>query len=213
MNSKFLLCLALVLGGDCHAAIIFPAAPKAGRQIAYEKVSRVLQAFPQSFRGLTTNDLTITNALAMYDFSAQDVISNNLLSATKLTGWLYPFMHGTNAVCYVPLATNPNDGTLSKRGGVFGGQDVRNMLVALQKANGLPEVEKQEYECRYLMIFLSFRAIWFHGKTDDVIIPMPPVYYGMKANQPYSEKEIIMLLKPEAENILNMARKYPHLPD
>ncbi|HLZ16443.1 MAG TPA: hypothetical protein VKQ08_05360 [Cyclobacteriaceae bacterium] len=212
MNPKLFLCLALVLSSYCRAAIVFPAAPEKGRQIAYEKVSRVIQAFPQMFKGLATNELTITNAQRMYAVSPQEVVSNNLLSAAKLYAWLYPFVHETNAVLSAPVFINPKDGKLSKRGGVMDGKLVKDMLVALQKADELPQVKKQDYECRYLVMPPSFVAAWLHGKSDDIIIPLPPTYYGKKAYQPYTEKAIIKLLKPEAENILYMAKKYPHLP-
>lgn len=212
MNPKLPLCLALVLSSYCRAAITFPVAPEEGQQIAYEKVGRVSQVLPQMFKGLTTNDLTITYAQRMYAVSPQEVVSNNLLSAAKLYAWLYPFMHGTNAVLSAPLFINPKDRKLSKRGGVMDGTLVKDMLVVLQKADKLPQVKKQDYECRFLVMPPSFVAVWLHGKADDIIIPLPPTYYGKKAYQPYSEKEIMKLLKPEAENTLNVSKKYPHLP-
>ena len=58
----------------------------------------------------------------------------------------------------------------------------------------------------------SFVAVWLHGKSDDIIIPLPPNHYGKKAYQPYTEQAIIKLLKPEAENILSASKQYPNLP-
>jgi hypothetical protein len=86
-------------------------------------------------------------------------------------------------------------------------------LVGLQKAEELPQVQKQDYECRYLDLPFLFHAIWLHGKSDDIIIPLPPTWNEWNAYQPYSESEITKLLKPEAEQKIKMAKKDPHLTD
>ena len=210
MKPKILLCLALVLSSHCRAAIVFPVATEDGRQFAYVKVKEVLQAFPNAFKGLKISDLTMTNALKVYDTGPKDIVSGHLLSAAELFGWQYLFIHGTNAVCEVPLAIDPQDGKLIKRGGVSSGEILQATLVALQKAAELPQVKKQDYECRYLTVPFLFEAIWLHEKSDDIIIPLPPTWGEWNAYQPYSESEIIKLLKPEAENKL---KQNPDLPD
>ena len=40
MKPKIILGLALVLSGNCHAAIVYPKAPDGGRQIVYENAVR-----------------------------------------------------------------------------------------------------------------------------------------------------------------------------
>ena len=118
MKPKLLLCLALVLSGNCHAAIVFPKAPEEGRQIAYEKVAELLQTTPNAFHGLQINELTITNSVQLYSVGPTDIVSGKLLSTAKLTGWRYLFIHGTKAVCEVPLGISPTDGRILKSGGV-----------------------------------------------------------------------------------------------
>jgi hypothetical protein len=210
MNPKLLLCLALVLSRICHAAIVFPKAPEEGRQIAYEKVSGVIQKFPNAYKGLKIEELTISDAHKMYSFGPQNIISGNLLSTADFSGWRYLFIHGTNAVCEVPLIFDPKDGKLSKHGGVFGNELAQAALEALRKAAELPQVKKEDYECRFLVCSLmGFHAIWLHGKSDDIMIPVPPTYDRVNAYQPYSESQIIKLLKSDAENTL---KQDPHLP-
>jgi hypothetical protein len=210
MKSKLLLCLALVLSGNCHAAIIFPQAPEEGWQFASNKISQVIQNFPHIQKGLKVQDWTTTNALKVYDFAPQNVISGKLLAPSKFSGWQYLFARGTNAAFCVWMSVDPKDGKLIKRGGVSEGNFYQSILVGLQKAEELPQVQKQDYECRYLSSPFLFQAIWLHGKSDDIIIPLPPTWNEWKAFQPYSEGKIVKLLKPEAENKL---KQNPHLPD
>lgn len=212
MKLKFIFCLALVLSANCHATIIFPEAPADGWQFASNKISEVIQKFPHIQKGLKVEDLTTTNALKVYSFSPQDVISNDMLSSAKLGSWRYFFAHGTN-VFSVGSQIDPKDGTLIKRGGVSEGEYYQSILVGLQKAQELPQVQKEDYECRYLESPFLFHAIWFHGKSDDIIIPLPPTWNEWNAYQPYSESEITKLLKPEAAQKIKMREKYPHVPE
>jgi hypothetical protein len=210
MQSKLIFCLALVLSVHCHAAIIFPEAPEEGWQLASSEIKDEMQAVPNSFKGLKVEDLTITNALKAYEFSPQDVISNNMLSSAKFGGWLHLFADENNALFSVWMSFDSN-GKLRKPGGVSeGGSYFRAVSVGLQKVEKLPQVQKQDYECRYLDSPVLFHAIWLHSKSDDIIIPLPPTWNKWNAYQPYSESEIIKLLKPEAENKLN---QNPHLLD
>jgi hypothetical protein len=60
MKPKLILCLALVWSGNSNTAIVYPKAPEGGRQIAYEKVSRVIQAFPGAFSRTATSSSVLT---------------------------------------------------------------------------------------------------------------------------------------------------------
>ena len=55
------------------------------------------------------------------------------------------------------------------------------------------------YEFRVLDLpMLDFSAVWLHGKSDDILVPLPPFYNrNWNANQSYKESEIIKLLQPE----------------
>jgi hypothetical protein len=74
---------------------------------------------------------------------------------------------------------------------------------ALLKAEQLPQVKKQDYEPRLLDIpGILFVAVWLHRKSDDIIIPLPNTFGRWNAYQPYSESQMIKLLKPEAKKKL-----------
>jgi hypothetical protein len=201
MKSKIILCLALVLSGNCHAAIVFPVAPEEGRQIAYEGVASFLQMTPTVLGGARIEELTIADPHQSYNANQQDVISSNLLSGAKLAAarWRYFVMRGTNVVGVVELKADEKGGKTLKFVALYQGLATA-MRTALRKAEQLPQVKKQDYEFRYLNLApLSFFAVWLHGKSDDIIIPLPRTYERYNAYQPYSESEIIKILKPEAE--------------
>ena len=210
MKPQPILCLALVLSGICHAAIIFPEAPEEGWQFASNKISEAIQQFPNVHKGLRVEDLTTTNALKVYVSSPRDIVSGKLLASAKCNGWQYLYARGTNAVFSVWMGLDPKDGKLIKRAGVSEGDFYQSILIRLQKVGELPQVQKQDYECRYLSSPFLFQAIWLHGKSDDIVIPLPPTWNEWNAYQPYSESEITKLLKPAAENRL---KQPPGIPD
>lgn len=85
----------------------------------------------------------------------------------------------------------------------------REIPKALAIADQLPQVKRRDYEPRLLDIPpILFVAVWLHGRSDDIIIPLPPTFGRWAADKPYSEKEMIRLLKLEAEKVL----KAPNLP-
>lgn len=73
-------------------------------------------------------------------------------------------------------------------------------------AKQLPQVKRQDYEFRRLDCpAILFVAIWLHGKSDDIIIPLPPSFGRWTAYQAYSESQMAKLLMPEIEKKLKEA--------
>jgi hypothetical protein len=207
MNPKIWLQLWLVWGGvllvgHCPAAIIYPEPPADGRQV----VSQGLKEFPASMsrylRGFELKDLTIGQPCRSYRVETTNLVSSQLLSAAKSDAWRYPLMHGTNVIASAELTTSKENGSLE-----FAGIDTTDLpeetQEAIQKAEQLPQVKAADYEIRCLNCPpILFVAIWLHGKTDDIIIPLPPDRGQWNAYQPYSESGILQLLKPAAEKRL-----------
>ena len=76
-------------------------------------------------------------------------------------------------------------------------------LAAVRIAEQLPQFKKQDYELRRLdCVSILFSAIWLHGKSDDIIIPIGSTFGRWNALQPYSGKEMLKLLKPAAKEKL-----------
>jgi hypothetical protein len=203
MKSKIILCLALVLSGYCDAAIVYPKAPDGGQQLVHEFVGPLLRGHPDagvSVRGLQIEDLIIADPSRWYGAGATDLASGRMLSAAKSSSWRYPLIYGTNAVGVAQLIADEKTGKALKCIALDQGDNSRE---ALRTAEQLPQIKKQDYELRYLDVpAVLFQAIWLHGKSDDIIIPFPDKWKRWNC-QPYSERQIIKLLKPEAKKKLN----------
>jgi hypothetical protein len=207
MNCKLLLCLTLVLsvlpGHKCHAAIIYPKAPDGGRQMVYESVRELPRSISRYLGGFQIEDLTIADPYRDYYVGPTNLASGQLLSAAKPGAWRFLLMHGTNAVAAAELIADNKNGKALKFANLDQTDFSNETLKALRKAEQLPQIEKQDYELRRLDCPpILFVAVWLHGKSDDIIIPLPDTFGRWNAYQPYSESEMIKLLKPAAEKRL-----------
>ncbi len=197
IRRKITLWLALILSGNCDAAIVYPKAPDRGRQIVYKNLDL-------KFLGVSRiEDLAIVAPHRGYVVGLTNLVAGNMLSAAKPYCWRYPLSQGTNGVGVAVLNADAKSGkargfeSLEKSG--FATETVEALRIAEQ----LPQIKKQDYELRYLNIpAVSFVAAWLHGESDDIIIPLPPTFGGLNANQPYSESRIISLLKASAQTAM-----------
>jgi hypothetical protein len=80
MNSKLILCLALVLSGHCFAAIVYPQAPDGGRQMVVKYLDPQFLKFLKVSR---VEDLTIANPHRWYGVGLTNLASGRLLSAAE----------------------------------------------------------------------------------------------------------------------------------
>lgn len=185
------------VGGNCDAAIIFPKAPDGGEQMVRMhldakllKVSRI-------------EDVTIADAHRVYYVGATNLVSGQLLSAARIGPWRYLLLQGTNAVGAAELKADEKTGKVLGFNSLQRAFEPDAPLEALRMAEKLPQIQKEDYEVRYLNIApVLFVAVWLHSKSDDIIIPLPNTFGRFNAYQPYSESEIIRVLKPVAEKRL-----------
>jgi hypothetical protein len=203
--------MSLVFGGfltgtavDCYAAIIYPKAPAGGAGMVEKMAGGAIRSDPPFFKGLHIEDLTVAAPCQSYSVGLTDLISGKLVSVAKTGvggGWQYPLLHGTRAVGLAWLTADGKTGNALKCYELGGSADGK--MEALRVAEQLPQVKKQDYEIRSLdRPWFLFVAVWLHGKTDDIIIPLPDRWGRWNGCQPYSPNQIIELLKPEAEKKL-----------
>lgn len=208
MKPGFLFCLALVLGsavfGDnCSAAIIFPEGPTGGEAVTREAFKGMSRSISRYLGGYQIEDLTIATPFRSYSVGLTNLASGQLLPAAQAGNWRYPLIHGTNAVGAAELRADPTHETVLKFVGLDTSDFPRETQAAVRRAEQLPQVKSQDYELRRLDCRpILFVAVWLHGKSDDIIIPLPPTGGRWNACQPYSESEMIKLLQPEAEKKL-----------
>ena len=204
MKLKLILCLALVLGANCHAAIVYAKEPDGGRQMVVQFASEFVGKNLPPFKKIeSTNDLTFGHALPCY--SAGDIANGQLLTGATSgrngqQPWKYVFLHETHVVGNAVLLVDEKAGKPIKCNSIGSDDFSEETLDALQTAEQWPQVQAQDYEVRLLDdMLVSFEAVWLHGKTNDIIIPLPPTYGRMNAYQPYSDSQIIKILEPEAK--------------
>ncbi len=212
MNSKLPLCLVLVLSGttlieNCGAGVIFPKQSETYRAIAYQETVSFYHDVNPGFapKHFQIDKLNVTNGFKWYRVDYHSVLSGKLLPSTDSTslGWNYLMMCGTNMVGVMELAWDTNHwsfgGFICSGAALKGQQDP--IWVALEKAGRLPQVNDHDYEFRYLTYGgMEFPMIWLHGNSDDILIPISDGYGKWKAYKPYSEKQMVKLLKPIVED-------------
>jgi hypothetical protein len=201
MKPRFFLGLGLVLASGLQAAntdasVTFPESAEPLRIIARQEAISFFQQSHFMLPHVPANSVEMTKGHKCYVFDYHAVLAGKILSmaSTSSGGWQYMMMSGTNMVGTMGLE-------LSKKGRwQFGGSMMAGtngtdpIWVALQKAEKLPQVQRHDYEFRYLILSIEFWAIWLHGKSDDIIIP---ISVGDRWNiyQPYSEAQVVGFLK------------------
>jgi hypothetical protein len=201
--------LTLMLRAQCDAAIVYPNAPEGGQEVVSENVGRVLRSDPHFLGGFHLEDLTIATPYQDYGVGLADLGAGKFLSVAKPGGWIYPLMHGTNAAGSAQLISDPKGGKAMVFNGLFQTAFSSETLEALRKAGEWPQVKTQDYEVRRLNLpGIHFVAVWFHAKSDDIIIPLPNTFGRWNAYQPYSESQMLQLLKPEADKVLGAPKLF-----
>jgi len=200
MKPKLLLGLALVLGGQCFAAIIYPTAPDGGREMVVKYLDSQSLKFLKVSRA---EDLTIAEPFGDYPVTnLMNLSSQNFLSMAQRGAWVYPLMQGTNAVGEMGLGTDQQSGTGLKFSYLKETGSTNTTLEGMRIAEQLPQIKNQDYEFRRLNLApILFHAVWLHGESDDILIPLPPTFGRWNAYQPYSESQMLALLKPEVEKV------------
>jgi hypothetical protein len=192
-----------VFGSNCSAAIIFPKAPAGGEGVIREAFKGLSRSISRYLGGYQIEELTIAAPFRNYSVGLTNLASGQLLPAAQPGNWRYLLMHGTNAVGAAELMTEQTNGTVMKFAGLDTSDFPRETLEAMRRAEQLPQIKAQDFELRRLDCpSVLFVAVWLHGKSDDIIIPLPPTGGRWNAYQPYSESEMIKLLQPEAEKKL-----------
>lgn len=226
MNKRSVIGLALacltILGifrgveRNCEAAIVYPAVPDAagGRQAIFDFLQLTLHhprtGIDKVLGSLNIDDLTIGAPYRQYSVALNDVASGQLLSAARIgTDWMYPVMHGNDAVALAMVIERPGQAPkFVGIGEIFSAETLK----ALQLAEQLPQVKNRDYEVRRLIVgFYGLVAVWLHAESDDIIIPVNSDYGLVNPWRPYTPDQIIRVLQPAAMKEVEEARQHPDL--
>ena len=198
------LCGFLFAVNCIDAAILYPPAPEGGKEIAYRHLGKVpglvrkIRPEPVSVR-----EMTLSAPHQRYGALVDDLARGELLSKARLSTWRYLVLHEGVGIADVTLN---QDLTFN---GVSASILHEATLIALREAEKLPQVKEKDYELRFLEVQgAHFLAIWLHGKSEDILIPVADRFISpLKANKAYSEAEVIKVLKPKAEETIEKFKK------
>lgn len=102
-------------------------------------------------------------------------------------GWRTMVIQGSHAVAAVEYAEG---GSASNFKSLNEGPFVKSTASAFKIAEGLPEVSGQDFEPRLLQLpYVYLMALWLHGATDDLLIPLEPAPSGIRELQVYKPEE------------------------
>jgi hypothetical protein len=203
MKPKLILCLALVLSGHCHAAIIFPEQAKIDSNVVNREVIAYCRASLSPLRNDKRIDkLNVMMGHRCYWPDYRLGSAEKLLSITvNGPGFEYMLVSGTNMLGTIGLMQDRSN-HWAVGGLVLRDDQPEPMWVGLAKAKELPQVKSKDYEFRFLCLEgADYPMIWLHCDSDDILIPLSDGYRKWKAYKPYSESEMIKLWRPVVENM------------
>jgi hypothetical protein len=195
MKPHLLLILALCLSSVCRAALIYPESSRENQQAVLDCLGETLHAIPNDFQ---TNGLWNVIAFRSYFVEPRAVAAGQLLSAVKCGGWRFVILRGSNLMGGTGCIADPTSGKPQPCDG-FGTNSYP--MAAVAAAERLPELKDQDYEVREFGASL-FRGLWLHSKSNDVFIPADGAFGKLEASKPYSEADLIRLLKPYEQKML-----------
>lgn len=198
-------------GMRSSAAIVFPQLPNGCPQMTSEALAGLVRSHRYVFPTVhATTDLRVIGPFRDYMVRAQSFgklpdFEPSLAPRKKLPERLareichdylsYMVLSGTNMVQILTVGLDDKN-RWDTFGAVYATYPPDPMWVVYQKARQWPQVKRQDYEFRFLMVDLKMRAVWLHGKTDDIIIPYPCGYATQwKGYQPYSVSGLAKLLQ------------------
>ena len=189
--------------------IVHSTPPEGGSSLVQKSLSRLnrgrsLRAL--SFANRAVKEFGHVQPHKIYTVGLSDLVNGKLLSAAKETGWRYILVADGKCVGEVELGSHQ---AVSKRGeaalefrALHESPFAAATVDALNVAEGLDVVKRDEYEVRFLKcIAVYFAALWLHAMNDDLLIPLVTPPPGLDAEKPYSEQEIIAALRPIAERV------------
>lgn len=189
--------------------IILQDPPEEASQMAAHYLRDLLGWEASIAIGCGTMSSTLVRPHRGYTFTLGEVIAGRLLSGTMSRCWRYWIMDGTTPCAILTIMDpDPKTGKPRRFGSLLQGEGIKDLFEALQIAEKVQQAGNQDYEFRHLSNFeLYFEAVWLHGPSDDVIIPVPPLYGIANACQPYSEQQVYTFLSGSTRFVSLLASK------
>ncbi len=160
--------------------------------------------FPHRMQEMRLESLSHSEPHPVYFVPLDALADGKLLAAAKQTSWRYLLVQDNAAIAEAELSVGRRGakgaaGRPLEFAGLTHGPFAAATVDALGAAERLPQVASSDYELRLLRIPAVYLvALWLHGATDDILIPMGDPPGGLKKNQPYTESAVIEALRGAA---------------
>jgi hypothetical protein len=178
-------------------AIHISPAPAEGANVVLSNL-----ALPQtSALGMEAAGRRLPRTLKSYPvFSAdlEDVLDDDpgLLASARLTSWQYVVFDGKRVVALAEVTHRKPPRYASRQSPVV----AEAVVEAIRKAEELDAVKKADYELRILRVpELYLLAVWLHGPSRDLLIPVRPFTKPSSDRATFSEKQMVEILRPLAQ--------------
>jgi hypothetical protein len=187
--------------------IMFPKAPRAAAAKLVGHLTELARErkMPHRMPEMRLESLAHSEAHPVYFVPLDALAEGKLLQAAKQTSWRYLLVQDNAPIAEAELAA----ASRGKKGAKSRSLDFVSLthepfagatVDALGAAERLPQVAREDYELRLLKIpAVYFVALWLHGSKDDILMPMGDPPGGLKANEPYTEAQVIKALRGSVE--------------
>jgi hypothetical protein len=180
----------------------FPQPPPQASAAVTDKLQRLGQLPTTNSRalgGAAPDGLTPTSPHETYVLGADAMLADNALDAATMTGWRYLLRDDGQLVASAETMVN---GAGQHHFAAFNsGPYVAGTAEALQNAADLPQTRDQDMQARLLNIpALHLTALWLHGESGDVLVPLAPTPPGVEADRDYPAAELLGLLRDQARD-------------
>jgi hypothetical protein len=187
--------------------IITRRAPPGGEAVLAANVTDLMRAkrLPHGMKAeMQPEELTHSEPHPVYVATLDDLAAGKLLGAAKQTGWRYLLVHSDAAVAEAELTAGRRPAKGAKRpqhkelefAGLTHGPFTGATIDGLHAAERLPQIAKADYELRLLKVPAVYLvALWLHGGSEDILVPLGQPPGGLKKNKAYTEAGVIRALR------------------
>jgi len=194
--------------------IITRPAPRGGEAVLAANVTDLVRAksVPHGMKAeIHPEELAHSEPHPVYVATLDDLAAGKLLSAAKQTGWRYLLAQHNEVVAEAELTAGRRaaKGAKGAKGtkhkdlefaSLTHGPFTTATIDGLHAAERLPQIAKADYELRLLKVPAVYLvALWLHGGSEDILIPLGQPPDGLKKNKAYTEASVIRALRPTVE--------------
>lgn len=158
----------------------------------------------RALREAPAGELALAAPHPVYTLGLRALAEGEGLASAELTGWRYLVQRGDTTIASAEIYMGPaapGASGLEVNEGPF----VRATESAIEKAEGLPQLERATYELRLLKIPAVYViALWLkaEGEGEDVLIPIGETPPEVESDRSYSPEELQGALAEQARRQL-----------